>query len=64
MEKIILASSSPRRIEFLKKYNLNPIVVKAEIQERTVEGEKPEQIAMSLAFEKAFGLAISLTMGK
>ncbi|NLY85041.1 MAG: septum formation protein Maf [Tissierellia bacterium] len=53
MEKIILASSSPRRIELLKKYNLNPVVVKAEIQEKTTEGERPEQIAMALAFEKA-----------
>ncbi|NLK44481.1 MAG: septum formation inhibitor Maf [Tissierellia bacterium] len=53
MEKIILASSSPRRIELLRKYNFNPVVVKAEIQEKTMEGEKPEQIAMALAFEKA-----------
>lgn len=53
MEKIILASSSPRRIEFLQKYNLNPVIVKAEIQEKTMEGERPEQIAMALAFEKA-----------
>ncbi|NLV89838.1 MAG: septum formation protein Maf [Tissierellia bacterium] len=64
MEKIILASSSPRRIEFLKKYNLNPIVVKAEIQERTVEGEKPEQIAMSLAFEKAFWVSNQFNNGE
>lgn len=54
MEKIILASSSPRRIEFLQKYNLNPVIVKAEIQEKIMEGERPEQIAMALAFEKAY----------
>lgn len=53
MEKIILASASPRRIELLRKYNLNPVAVKAEIQEKVVNGEKPEQIVMALAFEKA-----------
>lgn len=64
MEKIILASSSPRRIELLKKYNLNPTVVKAEIQERISEGESPEQIAMALAFEKAFSVSSKFNDGE
>lgn len=54
MGKIILASSSPRRKEILEKYNLNPITVGAKIQEKQFEGERPEQIAMALAFEKGF----------
>ncbi len=64
MEKIILASASPRRIEFLNKYNLNPIVVKADIQEKTLEGEKPEQIAMALAFEKAYWVSKKFNDGE
>lgn len=54
MEKIILASSSPRREELLKKYNLNATIFKPQIEEKHINGEKPEQVAMSLAFEKAY----------
>ena len=53
MSRIILASSSPRRLELLNKYNINPIIFGAEIEEKQFEGETPEQIAMGLAFEKA-----------
>lgn len=54
MKKIILASSSPRRKEILNRYNLNPIIFGAEIEEKQIAGETPEQVAMSLAFEKSF----------
>lgn len=53
MSRIILASSSPRREELLNKYNVNPMIFGAQIEERQFEGELPEQIAMGLAFEKA-----------
>ncbi len=53
MEKIILASSSPRRRELLSKYNLNLQVFPANIVETYGEGDTPEQIAMSLALQKA-----------
>lgn len=53
MSKIILASSSPRRKELLEKYNLNPIIFKPDVEEKELTKEKPIQIAMSLAFEKA-----------
>ena len=53
MEKIILASSSPRREELLSKYNLNIEIFGSEIQEKQIKDETPEQTAMSLAFEKA-----------
>ncbi len=54
MSKIILASSSPRRKELLEKYNLDPIIFKPDIEEKELDCEKPIQIAMSLAFEKAY----------
>lgn len=54
MSKIILASSSPRRRELLERYNLNPTIFKPEVEEKEAIGENPIQIAMSLAFEKAY----------
>lgn len=54
MDKIILASSSPRREEMLNKYKLNPIIFPSEIDEKIIQGESPIQIAMALAFEKCF----------
>ncbi|MBU5440032.1 septum formation inhibitor Maf [Tissierella sp. MSJ-40] len=54
MDKIILASSSPRRRELLNRYKLNPVIVESNIEEKIISGEEPEQIAMSLAFEKAY----------
>lgn len=53
MTSIVLASSSPRRKELLLKYNINPIIVKSNIREKIIDGETPEQIAMSLSFQKA-----------
>ena len=53
MNTIVLASSSPRRKELLKKYNIEPIIVKSSINERVFAHETSEQIAMALAFEKA-----------
>ena len=53
MNKIILASSSPRRKELLLKYNLYPVIVKSSIKENISPNETIEQIAMALAFEKA-----------
>lgn len=54
MDKIILASSSPRRKELLEKYSLNPTIFEPGIEEIQVVGETPIQIAMSLSFEKAY----------
>lgn len=53
MKKIILASSSPRRKELLQKFDLELIIEKSSIKEKVSPGEKVEQIAMALAFEKA-----------
>lgn len=52
--KVILASGSPRRKEMLERFNLAPVIIKSNIVEKTEVGEEPIQIAMSLAFEKAY----------
>lgn len=57
MSTIILASGSPRRKELLLKYNLKPIISKAQIDEKIHADEISEQIAMALAFEKASEVA-------
>ena len=57
MEEIILASASPRRKEILEKYNIFPKVVGSKLIEKTFLGENPVQIAMSLAFQKAFNVS-------
>lgn len=52
--KLVLASSSPRRSELLKMMNVPFIAVPSNADEVVTPFEKPEQIVMSLAFEKAF----------
>lgn len=64
MVRIVLASSSPRRKELLLKYNIDPIIVKANIKEKTYEEEKPEQVVMALAFEKANDVAKRFNNGE
>lgn len=59
MDNIILASSSPRRKEILERYSINFTVIGSEIMEKTIDSEKPEQIAMSLAFQKAYDVSKS-----
>ncbi len=34
MNKIVLASASPRRKELLLKYNIKPIIIESNIQEK------------------------------
>ncbi len=58
MKKIILASASPRRFDMLKEYGLDIDIISADINETIREYERPEQIAMSLAFEKAYSVAL------
>lgn len=58
MGDIILASSSPRRKEILERYNINPTIISSDIIEKSIKGEKPTQIAMSLAFQKAYNISI------
>ncbi|MDV3198038.1 MAG: Maf family protein [Vigna little leaf phytoplasma] len=51
--KIILASSSKFRINILKKMNLNPEIKIANINESAFPQEKPQELALRLAIQKA-----------
>ena len=57
MEKIILASNSPRRKEILSNVGVDFQVMGSDIEEIVREGEKPESVVMALAFEKASDIA-------
>lgn len=56
MNKIVLASSSPRRKELLERFNLNHLVVKSHIEEKIDPKDGPYEFAMSLAFQKAYDI--------
>lgn len=56
MDKIILASNSPRRKEMFERYKINPIIMGSDIIEKINTGETKEQIAMSLALSKALSI--------
>ncbi len=64
MTKIVLASSSPRRKDILSMYNIEPIIVKPNIEEKINFDESPEQIAMALSFEKASYVAGGFSNGE
>ncbi|HHV46913.1 MAG TPA: septum formation protein Maf [Tissierellia bacterium] len=64
MTSIILASSSPRRRELLSNFNINTVIVKPNVGEKVLEGEAPEQVAMSLSFEKASEVAKVFSNGE
>lgn len=57
MNKIVLASSSPRRLDILKQHKLDIEVIPSNIIEMQRENEKAEQVAMSLAFQKALSIS-------
>ena len=60
-DNIILASSSPRRIEMMKANNINPIVIPADIEENSpVYGGKTET-CMFLALKKALSVEENLS---
>ncbi|QZY56599.1 Maf family protein [Crassaminicella profunda] len=64
MKKIVLASASPRRKEILEQFGLSFEVKQGNIEEKINPEEKPEQIAMSLAFEKAIAVAKNCKKGE
>ncbi len=53
MKKIILASSSPRRIEMMKKNGFNPMIIPADVDENLPLSISPESSSMYLALKKA-----------
>lgn len=57
MRKIILASASPRRKELLEQCGVIPEIVASQIEERLTENHTPEEISMSLSFQKALDVA-------
>ncbi len=57
MKDIILASASPRRKELLDKFNIDYKIEISNIYENVNTGERPEIIAMVLAFEKAVDIS-------
>lgn len=56
MNNIILASSSPRRRELLEKFKLKHTVMESKIIEKSNPQDGPYEMAMSLAFEKAYNI--------
>lgn len=52
-QSIILASSSPRRIEMMKKKNIDPIIMSPQVDETIPAGMTMEQAVMYLALKKA-----------
>jgi len=55
-KKVVLASSSPRRLELFKMIGLQPLVIPAKIEE-TINGEKPYIQVMHNAKNKASTIA-------
>ncbi|MCG4584031.1 Maf family protein, partial [Anaerosalibacter bizertensis] len=64
MKKIVLASSSPRRKELLLKYKIQPLIVSSNISEQINSNENPEEVAMSLAYEKAYNVSKKFKNGE
>jgi len=52
-KQIILASSSPRRIEILKTKGINPLIIPPEVDETISDDMKPHDAVMFLALKKA-----------
>ncbi len=63
MEKIILASSSPRRIEMFENHGFRPEIIKPEVEEDLPDGISPQQAVMMLALRKALAVEELLTGG-
>ncbi len=58
MERIILASKSPRRSQLLRMLGMRFSVCSTEIDESLVEGENPESYTTRLAIEKALSPSV------
>ncbi len=59
MRDIILASSSPRRIEMMKSRGFNPIVKPADVDETLPKGMSMKDAVMFLALKKALAVETS-----
>lgn len=57
MQRIVLASRSPRRVELLAQLGIEPDVVPADIDESPLTGESPVDMVRRLAAAKAIAVA-------
>lgn len=62
-KKIILASSSPRRIEMMKKHGFDPVIRPADIDETLPEGIGKRDAVMFLALKKALSIESDVEKG-
>lgn len=53
---LILASASPRRLDLLRSFGLDPVVAPADIDETPQPGEKPVELVERLARSKALAV--------
>ncbi len=60
MKRIILASSSPRRIEMMKNNGYNPEIIPADVEEKILIDMSCESAAMAMALKKAAFIAENL----
>ncbi|MDP3388136.1 MAG: nucleoside triphosphate pyrophosphatase [Eubacteriales bacterium] len=56
MDKLLLASKSPRRIEILKKYRADLITEAPSVDESVSSQLKPEELVMAIALKKAVSI--------
>ncbi|MCR3956808.1 MAG: Maf family protein [Gudongella sp.] len=63
MRKIVLASASPRRKELLEQCGIRPEIIASDIEERFSNNHTPEEISMSLAFQKAMDVSKRIEEG-
>jgi septum formation protein len=61
--KLILASTSPRRIDLMKQVGLAVQVRKPEIDETPIRGESPRALVRRLSYQKAASIAERLRAG-
>ena len=61
MTRIILASSSPRRKEFMNYLGLQYECIKPDVDETVKEGELPEHLVLRLSKDKAFAVSADNT---
>ena len=55
-KKIILASSSPRRIEIIKSKGIEPVIIPPEVDETIPPNMKPHHAVLFLALKKALSV--------
>jgi len=63
MNKIILASGSPRRKEILETVGAEFEIITSDIEEVVRENERPETVVRALAFEKGFDVSKQVEEG-